>query len=67
MSNTTFLFPLTPDFCTYSKGMNHCVQDLSYYSQQGKQILQMLLYYVVKLSSDPTPYCSINLQYAFLQ
>ena len=29
--------------------MNHCVQELSYYSQQGKQIVQMLLYYVVKL------------------
>ena len=41
--------------------MNHCVQELSYYSQQGKQKEQMLLYYVVKLSSDPTPYFSIDL------
>ena len=41
--------------------MNHCVHELSYYSQQGKQIVQMLLYYVVKLSSDPTPYVSIDL------
>ena len=38
-----FFFPLTPDFCTYSKGMNHCVQELSYYSQEGKQKEQMLL------------------------
>ena len=56
----TFFFPFTPDFCTYSKGMNHCVQELSYYSQQGKQKEPMLLYYEVKLSSDPTPYFSIG-------
>ena len=56
-----FFFPLTPDFCTYSKGMNHCVQELSHYSQQGKQIVQMLLYDVVKLSSDPIPNFSIDL------
>ena len=41
--------------------MNRGVQELSYYSQQGKQKEQMLLYYVVKLSSDPTPYFSIDL------
>ena len=46
--------------------MNHCVQELSYYSQQDKQIVQMLLYYVVKLSSDFTPYFSIDLDMCFL-
>ena len=54
-SNTTFFFALTPDCCTYAKDINHCVQELSYYSQQGKQIVQMLLYDVVKLSSDSHP------------